>query len=159
MPYGDKTPSWTEAQLLTASRIIHQVRMHGVPEVAILIALTVAIDESDLLCLSSDARPDSKLSVYAQGDAQGDATSVGAFQQQDPWGSIEDRMNPYGATQRFLTGGDGPGCFGLLHLHGWASLDPAQAATDVQHNRDGAAPYRPAATRARGLVRVLAARS
>lgn len=154
--YGDGTPAWTEAQLLTASRIIHQVRQHGVPEYGILIALTVAIDESDLLCLSSEKRPESKTSVWAQGDAQGDATSVGAFQQQDPWGSIEERMNPYASTQRFLTGGDSAGTFGLLHLHGWSSLSPPEAATAVQHNRDGAASYVGSAARARGLVRVLA---
>jgi len=152
--YGDDTPLWSEAQITSALRILHQVRRHQLGSGAELLAIACAITESQLLVLSSDSRPMSKLSPWRQGDAPGDATSVGLFQQQDPWGSIEHRMNPYGATARFLQGGD-TGEPGLLAQHDWRDRDPAEVISDVQRNRDGARSYVGSVTRGRGLLAAL----
>ena len=152
MAYGDETPTWTEAQLLSAARALHQVSFHSGGQAAAVIVLAVALVESDLLCLSSDRVPQSKLSPFCQGNAPGDHLSVGLMQQQPWWGPTAALMDPYGATQRFLTGGD-DGSHGLLDLHGWQHLDPGEAATRVQRNAGGAAPY---SARVRDAVRLCA---
>lgn len=156
MSYGDSTPSWTEAQYLTAARAVHQVRLHAGGPAAMVIVLAVGMVESDLLCLSSDKVPESKLSPFCQGNAPGDHLSVGLMQQQPWWGPTEALMDPYGATQRFLTGGD-DGSHGLYSIHGWQHLEPGAAATRVQRNAGGSEPYSSRVADARRLLRCLRA--
>jgi hypothetical protein len=157
MAYGDVTPVWSEAQLLTASQILHQVRWHKGTDAACVIALSVALVESLCLCLSSDKVPASKTSPYVQGNAPGDHLSVGPFQQQPWWGPTAELMNPYGATQRFLTGGD-DGSAGLYSITGWEDLGPGVAATRVQRNATGSSPYAARLPDARHLCSLLSSR-
>lgn len=157
MAYGDPTACWSEAQFLTAARALHQVSFHSGGLAAQVVVLAVGLVESELLCLSSDRVPQSKLSPFCQGNAPGDHLSVGLMQQQPWWGPTAALMDPYGATQRFLTGGD-DGSHGLFDIHGWQQLDPGDAATRVQRNAGGAAPYRARVPDARRLVAVLNSR-
>lgn len=64
-------------------------------------------------------------------------TSVGILQQQDFWGTVEERMDPKTATQRFITGPNDQGG-GLADVVGWESMEPTLAINAVQGNRD---PY------------------
>lgn len=67
-------------------------------------------------------------------------TSIGLFQQQDWWGSVETRMDPAGAATLFYTR--------LGRLEGWQRMPPSHAIHRVQVNtdRDYYARYLPDAT-------------
>ncbi|MEV6464910.1 hypothetical protein AB0N04_09275, partial [Kitasatospora sp. NPDC051702] len=69
-----------------ARAIVNATRTRGLPDRAAVIALTTAIVESDL------RNNPNKL----------DATSVGLFQQQDWWGTVDQRLDPAYATNSFL---------------------------------------------------------
>ena len=145
--------------MLTAACALHQVGVHGAGAAAQVIVLAAGLVESDLLCLSSDKVPESKSSPWVQGNSAGDHLSCGYLQQQ-PWWSQHGPlalMDPYGATQRFLTGGD-DGSHGLLDIRGWQRLDPGEACTLVQRNAGGARPYSDRVADARRLCHVLNSR-
>lgn len=75
-------------------------------------------------------------------------SSVGLFQQQEWWGSLEERMDPVRSAGLF---------FGALgKVEGWRELEPTLAANRVQRNADPYhyAPYWPAAV---AVVAALAA--
>ncbi|REJ05897.1 hypothetical protein DY023_08105 [Microbacterium bovistercoris] len=55
-------------------------------------------------------------------------TSIGLFQQQTWWGSVETRMDPAGAAGLFYAK--------LAKLDGWQSMPPTQAIHRVQVNTD-----------------------
>ena len=63
-------------------------------------------------------------SVLTNHDKKVDHTSLGVFQQQDWWGTDEQRTRPDWATARFLKP--------LLTLAGWNTMDPGTAAQMVQ---------------------------
>lgn len=71
----------------------------------------------------------------------GDASSVGAFQQQDWWGTRAERLDPVVAAEMFYTGGrivaglpgDGEEP-GLWDIPGWQQMTVTQAAQAVQRS-------------------------
>ena len=65
-----------------------------------------------------------------------DHDSIGLFQQRNQgWGTVEQRMNAYASAGMFLDA--------LAAVDGWENMDPAQAISRVQRNRDGALTYGP----------------
>ena len=62
-------------------------------------------------------------------------TSKGVLQQQDFWGSLEDRLNPSKAAQLFILGKNYGGG-GLADVAGWDKMDISQAIHAVQANAD-----------------------
>lgn len=63
------------------------------------------------------------------------ATSIGILQQQDSWGTREERMNPKVAAQLFVLGPKRGGG-GLADTAGWADLSETEAIHRVQKNAD-----------------------
>jgi len=55
-------------------------------------------------------------------------TSIGLFQQQDSWGSREDRLNPTKAATMFYER--------LVRVDGWQNMPPSRAINRVQINSD-----------------------
>jgi GH25 family lysozyme M1 (1,4-beta-N-acetylmuramidase) len=76
----------TPERVCCARQIVRAVEARKLPRRAAVIATTTAIVESTLLNINR------KL----------DHTSLGLFQQQDPWGSRQTRLNPKAATNLFL---------------------------------------------------------
>ncbi|WP_147915201.1 M23 family metallopeptidase [Ruania zhangjianzhongii] len=75
-------------------------------------------------------------------------SSLGLFQQQEWWGTQQQRMDPYTAATLFYQGGR-DGSPGLLDTPGWESMAPTLAANSVQGNLDPDhySEYWPAAAR------------
>jgi hypothetical protein len=86
------------------------------PERAVTIALSTALQESDLENLS-----------------YGDRDSVGVFQQRPSqgWGTVAEIENPIYATGRFYSA--------LVKVPRYTKIPVATAAQDVQHSADGSA--------------------
>ena len=63
------------------------------------------------------------------------ATSIGILQQQDSWGTREERMNPKIAAQLFVLGPKRGGG-GLADTAGWADMSETAAIHAVQRNAD-----------------------
>lgn len=77
---------------------------------------------------------ESTLTAVDHGDLAG-PDSLGWFQQRDPWGPREVRLDAYGSATMFFTGGQG-GQEGLLDIGGWETMTPTAAAHAVQRNAD-----------------------
>src|SRR6478735_10977275 len=77
-----------------------------------LVALTVAITESNLLVLSNPNDPDG--AAYPHQGVGSDHDSLGLFQQRPGWGSAAARMDPVASTNLFLDA--------LLKVRAWDSL-------------------------------------
>lgn len=91
---------------------------------AALIALMVALTESDLLVLANPNDP-----AGATYDHQGvghDHDSLGLFQQRPGWGSAAQRMDPTASTNLFLDA--------LLATPDWSTLAPSLVAQLVQRS-------------------------
>jgi hypothetical protein len=82
------------------------------------------------------AMGESSLTPVDHGDAVG-PDSLGWFQQRDPWGPREARLDAYRSATMFFTGGQG-GQPGLADIPGWEAMTPTAAAHAVQRNAD---PY------------------
>lgn len=77
---------------------------------------------------------------YGDGAINPDGTvadSIGILQQQHFWGTVEERMDPKIAAQRFITGPKDQGG-GLADLDGWRDLTETEAIHRIQNNSD---PY------------------
>jgi GH25 family lysozyme M1 (1,4-beta-N-acetylmuramidase) len=83
---GSLRGQMTAERVCCARQIVGAVEARRLPKRAAVIATTTAIVESTLLNVNR------KL----------DHTSLGLFQQQDPWGSRKQRLNPKWATNAFL---------------------------------------------------------
>ncbi|MGW6984054.1 hypothetical protein ACWGE1_32210, partial [Streptomyces sp. NPDC054932] len=83
---GKLRGSMTAYRLSCARAIADASRARGLPDRAAVIAITTAITES----------------VLENNPNKIDHTSVGLFQQQDWWGSFEERLDPAYATNAFL---------------------------------------------------------
>lgn len=101
-------------QMHNAQLIVAVVKARKLPQQAAQIALMTAMQESTL-------------TVLDHGDAAG-PDSRGLFQQRDSWGPLNVRMDPAGSTGLFLDR--------LVTVGGWQMMDPAEAAHDVQGNRN-----------------------
>lgn len=114
--------SLAEQQIGNARAIAKASHDLGLGGRATLIALTVAVGESDLINLD-------------HGDTAG-PDSRGIFQQRDSWGSLAQRMDPYQAAIGFFRGPARDGRGGLTGVPGWQQLSITNAGHQVQRNAD-----------------------
>lgn len=106
---------------------------------AVLVALVVALAESDLRVLGNPAVAQAAM-IPNQG-AGSDHDSVGLFQQRAGWGSAAARMDPVTSTNAFLDE--------LFAVDGWAAMPPWVVGQRVQRSAfDG----RPSAANHRSSV-------
>jgi endonuclease/exonuclease/phosphatase family metal-dependent hydrolase len=104
----------TREQFRNARIILSVVDRARLSERAGVIALITALTESRLVNVPF-----------------GDRDSLGLFQQRDPWGTAQQRMNPALSTTMFLFGGHG-GQPGLTDTEGWQTRPMGEVAQDVQ---------------------------
>jgi len=116
-------PGLSDAQAANA-RIIVRTAEARAGHSAGLIALAVALAESDLLVLSNPNDPSGN-GLPSQGVGT-DHDSLGLFQQRPGWGTAAARMDPVESTHLFLDA--------LLALPGWEALVPWEAAQAVQRS-------------------------
>ncbi|MCX5405716.1 hypothetical protein OHA37_17705 [Streptomyces sp. NBC_00335] len=90
-----------------ARAIVKAVEARGLPHRAAVLAVTTSIVETTLVNYPS-----------------GDRDSVGLFQQRDPWGSFEQRMNPTWSTNAFLNA--------LLKVNNWQTRPIGEVCQAVQ---------------------------
>ncbi|ROR66492.1 hypothetical protein [Agrococcus jenensis] len=106
--------SWSGAQLEHAAIVMRAGRDLGMSERDVQVAVMTAMGESSLRVLDrgDDAGPDSR----------------GLFQQRDPWGPYEVRMDAYGSAVLFYRA--------LAEVGGRDAMEPTLVAHAVQINRD-----------------------
>lgn len=99
-----------------AAAVVAAGRLVGVPDEALVIALTAAMQDSSLRNLDF-----------------GERMGVGLFHRRPGtgWGSRTELLDPEAAAVAFF-GGDGRGAPGLLDLDGWALMSVGEAANAVQ---------------------------
>ncbi|MFW2513953.1 hypothetical protein ACNI3K_09265 [Demequina sp. SO4-13] len=108
---GERTDTKTAEQANNIAIIVAGSIRHGLPARAATIGVATAIQESSLRNID-----------------YGDRDSVGLFQQRPSqgWGSVEEILDPYYATDRF---------YGALRaISGWRELDVTVAAQAVQRS-------------------------
>jgi hypothetical protein len=110
------------AQAGNADAIVTTGQRLHVPARGWVIAVAVALQESDLRVLANPAVPAS-MALPHQGVSR-DHDSVGLFQQRPSWGATADLMNPATSAQKFYAR--------LLAVLGWQSMPLTQAAQQVQ---------------------------
>jgi len=98
---------------------------------AAILAFACVMAESEWLNRANASVPDSM--NYPHEGMSTDHSSIGLFQQQNQgWGTVAQRMNPYASAVMFLD---------ELNKYDWRNMDPATAISLVQRNRDGASTY------------------
>ncbi|MFP5251810.1 MAG: DHH family phosphoesterase [Actinomycetes bacterium] len=105
---------WSGQQLANAAIVMQAGRDLGMSERDVRVAVMTAMGESSLR-------------VIDRGDRAG-PDSRGLFQQRDPWGPYEVRMDAYGSAVLFYRA--------LAELEGRDALPPTRVAHAVQINRD-----------------------
>ncbi|GGM12110.1 M23 family metallopeptidase [Promicromonospora citrea] len=116
---------FTAEQLQNASVILQVGQERGVPGRAQAIAVMTALGESGLRNL---AYGDDRFGVR---NPDGTLTSsIGMFQEQKWYGTVEERLDPVQSSGRFYDR--------LLAVTGWETLEPTIAAHKAQRNAD---PY------------------
>lgn len=106
------------------ARIVAAVATSRGGKRAALIALMTGLAESNLLVL---ANPNDRAGGAFSSQGVGhDHDSLGIFQQRASWGSAGQRMDPIVSTNLFIDV--------LLSHDGWDSVEPWQAAQDVQRS-------------------------
>lgn len=113
-PLGGTAGNLTEEMMINAILIVRAGQASGANRQAMVIALITAITESNLI----------------NNPNMVDHTSVGLFQQQEWWGTYEQRMDPAYATNAFLYGANGNP--GLFQIANWESMPLGVAAQAVQ---------------------------
>lgn len=109
-------------QLENAAIVMRAAEDLGLDVKAQVIGVMTAMGESSLVNIAygdNAINPDGSV-----------ANSLGLFQQQDWWGTAEERMDPYTASTLFFDA--------LIEVDDWESLEPTIAAYRVQRNAD---PY------------------
>lgn len=115
--YPGATPQIRQRQEASARAILAEAQRLRLPLRGQVIAIMVALVESQL--------------IPGLTEAQSDRDSAGLFQQRRPWGSIAERLDPAASTRLFINGGRG-GQRGLLDIPKWQSLPPGAVAQAVQ---------------------------
>ncbi|KDA04572.1 peptidase M23 [Microbacterium sp. CH12i] len=117
---------WEHEQLVNAAHIVIAAKAMNLDGRAQVIGVMTAMGESSLISID-----------YGDWETGGvrnpDGTptsSIGLFQQQTWWGSVEDRMSPQKSANLFFQA--------LVKVDGWATLQPTIAAHRVQGNTN---PY------------------
>lgn len=111
------------AQAANARTIVAVAAARGGDRAAV-IALMVALAESDLLVLANPHDPAG--AAYTNQGVGYDHDSLGLFQQRPSWGTAAERMDPAASTGLFIDV--------LLTTREWSSLPPAYAAQVVQRS-------------------------
>ncbi|WP_062069601.1 hypothetical protein [Demequina sediminicola] len=108
---GERTDTKTAEQANNIGLIVAGSMRWGLPARAATIAVATAIQESSLRNID-----------------YGDRDSVGLFQQRPSqgWGSVEQIMDPYYATDQFYEN--------LIKVDGWETMDVTDAAQEVQRS-------------------------
>jgi murein DD-endopeptidase MepM/ murein hydrolase activator NlpD len=104
-------------QTQNAAGIIAAGQQMGVPARGWIIAIAVAMQESNLRVLATPAVPES-MSLPHQGSGE-DHDSVGLFQQRPSWGTTQQLMDPVASAKKFYAK--------MLQVPGWTG----RALTDV----------------------------
>lgn len=114
----------TTGQDAYVQQFVAAAKDQGLPRDAAEIAVAAGLVESNLRNLANPAVP---ASLSRPNDGLGyDHDSVGVLQQRDngAWGSLSDRMDPYGAATMFY----------LALPPGWENDDPGDVAQSVQRS-------------------------
>lgn len=114
----------TPAQMNNAMHIVNTGRSLKLPKRAMIVAISTAMQESNLYNLASDVLPES--TRYTNEGSGSDHDSVGLFQQRPSsgWGTVRNLMKPsYAATQFYNA---------LSNVYGWQSMSVTRAAQTVQ---------------------------
>jgi hypothetical protein len=116
----------SRAQMNNAATIVEVARRRALPRQAAIVAITTALQESNLRNLASSAVPAS-LKLPHEGESV-NYDSVGLFQQRPSqgWGTVAQLMDPRTATGLFYDR--------LVKVSGWPSLSVAGAAQAVQRS-------------------------
>ncbi|MFT2708066.1 M23 family metallopeptidase [Clavibacter zhangzhiyongii] len=121
---GPRTPvdGYAGDQLDNAAAIMDAAAGLGLSRQAQVLGVMAAMGESSLRAIDHGdgaVNPDGSI-----------ADSIGLFQQQSSWGSVQERMDPTSSAKLFLQR--------LQAVKGWESLEPTLAIHEVQVNAD---PY------------------
>lgn len=110
------------SQTKNAAAIILAGQQMNVPARGWVIAIAVAMQESNLRVLANPAVPES-LALPHEGTGE-DHDSVGLFQQRQSWGTTQQLMDPVTSAKKFYAK--------LLQVHGWQSMALTDVAQTVQ---------------------------
>ncbi|MDZ5146361.1 M15 family metallopeptidase [Microbacterium testaceum] len=117
---------WKHEQLVNAAHIVAAAQVMGLDARAQVVGVMTAMGESSLVNIGYG---DWETSGIRNPDGS-PTTSIGLFQQQAGWGSVDERMDPEKSATLFFRA--------LEKVDGWQSLEPTIAAHRVQRNQD---PY------------------
>ena len=115
---------WRGDQLENAATIVQTARAMGVEREGQIIGVMAAMGESSLHNIDYG---DWETSGVTNPDGSR-TSSIGLFQQQSWWGTVEERMDPATAATKFFTR--------LDRIAGWEELPPSHAINRVQINAD-----------------------
>ncbi|WP_404475274.1 hypothetical protein [Microbacterium aerolatum] len=115
---------WEGEQLENAAVIVRTAKARGFGREGQIIGVMAAMGESSLRNIDFG---DWETSGITNPDGTR-TSSIGLFQQQDWWGSAEDRMDPATSAGLFYAR--------LARLRGWQDLEPTIAIHRVQINSD-----------------------
>jgi hypothetical protein len=114
----------TQRQMDYATTIVRVAERKGLPERAMVVAISTALQETYLRNLASTAVPESQ--SYTNDGSGSDHDSVGLFQQRasSGWGPVNRLMDPAFAANQFFDA--------LAQVSGWQQMSITQAAQTVQ---------------------------
>ena len=115
---------WKGDPLRNAAAIVSTATAHGLGRDGQILGVMTAMGESSLRNIDYG---DWETSGVTNPDGER-TSSIGLFQQQDWWGSAEERMDPATSAGLFYAR--------LVRLDGWAGMEPTQAIHRVQINSD-----------------------
>lgn len=115
---------WSGEQLENAATIIRTAGALGFPREGQILGVMTAMGESSLRNIDYG---DWETRGFTNPDGTR-TTSIGLFQQQEWWGSVEQRMDPATATTLFFDR--------LGRLPEWQTMEPSHAIHRVQINTD-----------------------
>lgn len=123
------------SQVVVAKSYIAVGRARAVSDDGIVIALMMALQESNLRMLANPSVPHSL--TFPHDGVGYDHDSIGSAQQRPSagWGSVEELMQPVYNAEAFYGGSQGPNHGsprGLLDIRGWQQMDKGVAAQAVQ---------------------------
>jgi cell wall-associated NlpC family hydrolase len=132
---GGSSISLSQAQVAVAQSYIAVGRARSVPDDGIVIALMMAMQESNLQMLANPSVP--KSLTFPHDGVGSDHDSIGSAQQRPSagWGSISQLMQPVYNAEAFYGGPQGPNHGtprGLLDVPGWQNMEKGAAAQAVQ---------------------------
>lgn len=121
---GQTIAGYSGDQLDNAAAIMNAATAMGLDGQAQVLGVMTAMGESSLKNLTYG---DYETGGVTNPDGSR-TTSIGLFQQQDSWGSREDRLNPTKAATMFYER--------LVRVDGWQNMPPSRAINRVQINSD-----------------------